>query len=77
VTAEGVGGYAGGMRYPDGGGLTAAERERREVVRMAAAEDFAAGAGVAEIAVKYRVSRMSAWRWLCVPKTSSTSCDLH
>jgi transposase len=63
VTAEGVGGYAGGMRYPDGGGLTAAERKRREAVRMAAAEDFAAGAGLTEIAVKYRVSRMSAWRW--------------
>jgi putative transposase len=51
------------MRYPDGGGLSAVERKRREVVRMAAAEDFAVGVGAAEIAVKYRVSRMSAWRW--------------
>jgi transposase len=51
------------MRYPDGGGLSAAERERREAVRMAAADDFAVGVGVTEIAVKYRVSRMSAWRW--------------
>ena len=28
-------GYAGFMRYPDGGGLTAAERARREQVRLA------------------------------------------
>jgi hypothetical protein len=27
--------YARGMRYPDGGGLTAAERARRERVRLA------------------------------------------
>jgi hypothetical protein len=52
-------GYAGGMRYPDGGGLTAAERERREAVRMAAV-DFAARAGTGEVAARYRVSRMSA-----------------
>jgi hypothetical protein len=30
--------YAGVMRYPDGGGLTAAERARREQVRLAAAD---------------------------------------
>jgi hypothetical protein len=30
--------YAGVMRYPDGGGVTAAERARREQVRLAAAE---------------------------------------
>jgi hypothetical protein len=29
---------AGLMRYPDGGGLTAAERARRELVRFAAAD---------------------------------------
>ena len=28
--------YAGGMRYPDGGGLDTAERARREKVRLAA-----------------------------------------
>src|SRR5262245_51186055 len=28
--------YAGVMRYPDGGGLTAEERARRELVRLAA-----------------------------------------
>jgi hypothetical protein len=32
------------MRYPDGGGLTAAERDRREQVRLAAAELIEAGA---------------------------------
>ena len=32
------------MRYPDGGGLTAAERSRREQVRLAAAELIGAGA---------------------------------
>src|SRR5882724_2250985 len=35
--------YAGVMRYPDGGGLTAAERARRELVRLAAAELFEGG----------------------------------
>jgi len=30
--------YAGVMRYPGGGGLTAAERARRDQVRLAAAE---------------------------------------
>jgi hypothetical protein len=30
--------YAGVMRYPDCGGLTAAERARREQVRLAAAD---------------------------------------
>jgi hypothetical protein len=37
-------GYAGGMRYPDGGGLDAAERARREKVRLEAAEMIEAGA---------------------------------
>jgi len=32
------------MRYADGGGLTAAERARREQVRFAAAELIQAGA---------------------------------
>jgi transposase len=55
--------YAGGMRYPDGGGLTAAERARRERVRLAAAEMIEAGASDREIAKRFRVSRMSANRW--------------
>ncbi len=55
--------YAGGMRYPDGGGLTAAERVRREQVRLAAAELIEAGASDREVAKRFRVSRMSANRW--------------
>ena len=47
-----------GMRYPDGGGLDAAERARRERVRLAAAEMIEAGAGDQEIAKRFRVSRM-------------------
>jgi len=51
------------MRYPDGGGLTAAERARREQVRLAAAELTGAGASDREVARRFRVSRMSANRW--------------
>jgi putative transposase len=51
------------MRYPDGGGLTAAARARREKVRLAAAEMIEAGASDREIARRFRVSRMSANRW--------------
>jgi hypothetical protein len=50
------------MRYPDGGGLTAAERARWEKVRLEAAELIEAGAGDQEIAKRFRVSRMSANR---------------
>ena len=51
------------MRYPDGGGLDAAERARRERVRLAAAEMIEAGAGDREVAKRFRVSRMSVNRW--------------
>ena len=51
------------MRYPDGGGLDAAERARREQVRLAAAEMIEAGASDREIAKRFRVSRMSVNRW--------------
>jgi len=51
------------MRYPDGGGLTAAERGRREQVRLAAAGLIEAGASDREVARRFRVSRMSANRW--------------
>jgi transposase len=51
------------MRYPDGGGLTAAERARREQVRLAAAELIEAGASDRQVAKRFRVSRMSANRW--------------
>jgi putative transposase len=48
------------MRYPDGGGLTAAGRER---VRLATAELIEAGASDREVARRFRVPRMSAIRW--------------
>jgi transposase len=51
------------MRYPDGGGLTAEERARREHVRLAAAELIEAGASDREVARRFRVTRMSANRW--------------
>jgi putative transposase len=51
------------MRYPDGGGLTAAERARRERVRLAAAGLIEGGASDREVARRFRVSRMSADRW--------------
>src|SRR2546430_2722558 len=51
------------MGYPVGGGLTAAERARREQVRLAAADQIEAGASDREVARRFRVSRMSANRW--------------
>jgi hypothetical protein len=50
------------MRYPDSGGLTAAERARRERVRLEAAELIEAGVGDREVTARFRVSRMSANR---------------
>ena len=63
VTGGAVLRYAGCMRYPDGGGLDAAERARREQVRLAAAELIEAGASDREVARHFRVTRMSANRW--------------
>src|SRR3982751_1336674 len=51
------------MRYAQGGGLTAEERARREQVRLAAAEWIEEGATDQEVAVRFRVTRMSANRW--------------
>jgi transposase len=51
------------MRYAQGGGLTAAERDKREQVRLAAGDRFAEGASVARVAREFRVSTMSANRW--------------
>jgi len=51
------------MRYPDSGGLDAAERTRREQVRLTAAELTEAGASDREVAWHFRVSRRLANRW--------------
>ncbi|MDT0403874.1 MULTISPECIES: winged helix-turn-helix domain-containing protein [Streptomyces] len=51
------------MRYADGGGLTAAGRARREVVRFEAAEMFGQGVRPPEVARRLRVSRKSAYAW--------------
>src|SRR5512135_1533687 len=51
------------MRYPDGGGLTAAGRARREKVRLQAAEWFAEGVTPPEVARRLRVSCNSAYVW--------------
>ena len=51
------------MRYPDGGGLTAAGRARREEVRLQAAEWFAEGVTPPEVARRLRVSSNSAYAW--------------
>jgi hypothetical protein len=48
---------------PDGGGLTAGERARREQVRLAAAELTGAGVSDREVARRFRVRRMPACRW--------------
>ena len=52
-----------GHEVPDGGGLTAEERARREQVWFAAAELVEAGASDREVAKRFLVSRMSANRW--------------
>jgi transposase len=56
-------GYAKGMRYGEGGGLTVEQRVKRERVRMAAAQMFADGATNPEVARVFRVSAMSVSRW--------------
>jgi len=51
------------MRDGKGGGLTAAERARRERVRLAAADLIESGASDREVARHFRVPRTSANRW--------------
>lgn len=51
------------MRYATGGGLTAWERERRERVRLDAAERFAWGEKSRTIATDLRVTERSVERW--------------
>lgn len=51
------------MRYPDGGGLTTAQRAAREQVRLAAAGMFGQGADPVQIARQLRVSAKSVYAW--------------
>src|SRR5215470_1618958 len=51
------------MRYPDGGGLTAAGRVRRENVRLQAAGVFEQDASAVQVARRLRVSTKSAYQW--------------
>jgi transposase len=55
--------YAIGMRYAQGGGLTAKRREFRERLRLEAAERFTRGEENAVIAKDLRVSVRSVQRW--------------
>jgi transposase len=51
------------MRYPDGGGLSAEGRARREKVRLTAAQLFAQDVSAAVIARVLRVSTKSVYQW--------------
>jgi putative transposase len=51
------------MRYPDGGGLTAQDRSRREHVRLEAAKLFAQDADARQVARSLRVSTKSVCQW--------------
>jgi transposase len=51
------------MRYPDGGGLNAAGRARREKVRLQAAQLFEQDMPPVQVAHRLRVSTKSAYRW--------------
>jgi len=51
------------MRYPDGGGLTAAGRARREKVRLQAAAMFEQDMDPVRVACQLRVSTKSAYQW--------------
>ena len=51
------------MRYPDGGGLSPAARERRETLRLQAARLFAEDVAPVEVATRLRVSTKSVYQW--------------
>ncbi|MET8414059.1 helix-turn-helix domain-containing protein, partial [Streptomyces sp. NPDC005195] len=51
------------MRYADGGGLAPAGRQRRESVRMQAAELFEQQIKPSDVARRLRVSVKSAYQW--------------
>jgi hypothetical protein len=52
-----------GMRYPDGGGLTAQDRPRREQMRLQAATMFAQDADARQVAQSLRVGTKSVYQW--------------
>jgi hypothetical protein len=66
---------AGTMKYLDGSGLTAAQRARRERVRLAAAELIEAGGSDREVARRFRLSGCrrtgGGARWPCPAATAS------
>ncbi|MGW5434331.1 helix-turn-helix domain-containing protein [Streptomyces sp. NPDC004059] len=51
------------MRYAHGGGLAPKEQEKRQRVRLEAAERFARGEKTEAVAVKLRVTSRSVRRW--------------
>jgi transposase len=51
------------MRYPDGGGLSAEGRARREKLRLQAAQMFEQGIKPVRVARLLRVSTKSAYQW--------------
>jgi transposase len=51
------------MRYPDGGGLSAQGRARREKLRLQAAQMFDQGIKPVQVARCLRVSTKSAYQW--------------
>jgi putative transposase len=61
------------MRYPDGGGLTAQARAKREKVRLQAAEMFAQGRTPPQAARQLRVSPKSAYAWRHAWKSGGTA----
>jgi len=63
VSSRLAAGYAGCMRYPDGGGLTAGGRARRARVRLQAAQMSGQGMDPVQIAGLLRVSTKSVYAW--------------
>jgi transposase-like protein len=51
------------MRYAQRGGYTPAEQERREQLRLQAAERFTRGDSIREVARDLRVTEVSVRRW--------------
>jgi putative transposase len=61
------------MRNPEGGGLTAEGRAKREQIRYQAADMFAAGIAPPQVARRLRVTRQSASAWHRVWKAGGKS----